>query len=48
VNEAEIKNVVDRKFDERDELDVVVSDLIYVRVKEKLKGITYMRINGPI
>lgn len=35
VNESETKNIVDRKFDERDELDVVVSDLTYVRVKNK-------------
>ena len=35
VNESETKNIVDRKFDERAELDVVVSDLTYVRVKNK-------------
>ena len=32
VNNAEINNVVDRNFDRKDSLDVIVSDLTYVKV----------------
>jgi transposase InsO family protein len=35
VNESETENIVARKFDEHDELDVVVSDLTYVRVNNQ-------------
>ncbi len=31
-NESKTKNIIDRKFDKRDNLEVVVSDLTYVRV----------------
>lgn len=31
-NEAKIENIVDRDFDDRDSLEVIVSDLTYVRV----------------
>src|SRR5699024_2598102 len=31
-NESNISNIVDRKFDDRDKLEVAVSDLTYVRV----------------
>lgn len=34
-NEDLIENKVDRKFDNREDLEVVVSDLTYVRVKDK-------------
>lgn len=34
-NEAEIENIVDRKFSDRKQLEVVVSDLTYVRVDNK-------------
>ncbi len=34
-NEDKVSNVVDRKFDDRDLLEVVVSDLTYVRVNGK-------------
>jgi putative transposase len=33
VNEEKIANIVDRKFDERKPLEIIVSDLTYVRVK---------------
>ncbi|SDZ03171.1 hypothetical protein [Tindallia californiensis] len=35
INESEAKNIADRKFDERAELDLMVSDLTYVRIKNK-------------
>jgi transposase InsO family protein len=35
VNEAAVDNVLNRKFDEREQLEVVVSDLTYVRVNGK-------------
>lgn len=34
-NEDKVKNVVNREFDNRDDLEVVVSDLTYVNVKGK-------------
>lgn len=34
-NESKVENVLNRQFDQRDELSVVVSDLTYVRVKNK-------------
>ena len=34
-NEEKIENKVDRKFNDRDQLEVVISDLTYVRVREK-------------
>ncbi len=34
-NEEKIKNKVERKFNDREQLEVVISDLTYVRVKEK-------------
>ena len=34
-NEDKIDNKVDRKFNEREHLEVVISDLTYVRVKDK-------------
>lgn len=34
-NEDKIENKVDRKFDNREDLEVVVSDLTYVRVKDR-------------
>ncbi len=41
-NEAKITNLVDRNFDNRDFLDVVVSDLTYVRVSGKWHYICLM------
>lgn len=35
VNNDEISNIVNREFENRDHLEVVVSDLTYVRVKDK-------------
>ncbi len=35
VNEDEVINVVNREFENRDHLEVIVSDLTYVRVKDK-------------
>lgn len=35
VNNDNIPNVVDRKFDNRDFLEVIISDLTYVRVLNK-------------
>lgn len=35
VNEEKVANIVDRKFDERKPLEIIVSDLTYVRVKNK-------------
>src|SRR5690554_3985507 len=35
VNEDEVVNVVNRAFDNRDHLEVIVSDLTYVRVRDK-------------
>lgn len=35
VNEEKVENVVNREFDERADLEVIVSDLTYVRVKDK-------------
>ena len=35
VNEATTPNLLDRQFDNQEELAVVVSDLTYVRVREK-------------
>lgn len=34
-DEAKIENKVDRKFNDREQLEVVVSDLTYIRVKNK-------------
>jgi len=34
-NQAKISNIVDRKFDGRQDLEVIVSDLTYVRVGGK-------------
>ena len=34
-NESKVQNVINRRFDQQDELSVVVSDLTYVRVKNK-------------
>ncbi len=35
VNEEKVENVVNREFNERDNLEVLVSDLTYIRVKNK-------------
>lgn len=32
VNQSEIKNIVDREFDEKEKFEIIVSDLTYVRV----------------
>ena len=34
-NEEKIENKVDRKFNDREYLEVVISDLTYVRVRDK-------------
>lgn len=34
-NEEKIENIVDRKFNDRKYLEVVISDLTYVRVRDK-------------
>jgi transposase InsO family protein len=41
-NEAKVANIVDRNFDNKERLDVVVSDLTYVRVKGKWNYICLM------
>ena len=42
VNEEKVANILNRKFDERKPLEIVVSDLTYVRGKNKWNYICIM------